>query len=137
MRCKPVTAKGYRQVIDNHILPVLGKHADLRALGREHVADLQYRLRKTPTAANQRGRRICRGCSTGPRPGAWYPAGGNPCRSMAKYRTRRIERFLTEEEFRRLGEALDAVEAEGRDTVARGGGAAAVDADRVPVAARS
>ena len=33
---------------------------------------------------------------------------------MPKYRTRRLERFLTEEEFRRLGETLDALEAEGR-----------------------
>ena len=112
VRCKPVTANGYRQVIDNHILPVLGK-MPISALGREHVADLQYRLRKTPTAANRAVADLSRMLN---RAEAWglYPAGGNPCRSMARYRTRRIERFLTEEEFRRLGEALDAVEAEGR-----------------------
>ena len=33
---------------------------------------------------------------------------------MTRYRTRRPERFLTEDEFGRLGAALDAVEAEGR-----------------------
>ena len=42
------------------------------------------------------------------------PRGGNPCRAVAKYRTRRLERFLTEEEFRRLGQVLDTLEAEGR-----------------------
>ena len=33
---------------------------------------------------------------------------------MAKYRSRRLERFLTEEEFRRLGRVLDELEAEER-----------------------
>ena len=35
------------------------------------------------------------------------------CRQVRKYRTRRLERFLTEQEFRRLGGTLDALEAEG------------------------
>ena len=53
---------------------------------------------------------------------AWglVPPGGNPCRFVAKYRTRRLERFLTEEEFRRLGGTLDALEAEGRVPVHAG-----------------
>ncbi len=42
------------------------------------------------------------------------PEGGNPCRFVRKYRKRSRERFLSEEEFRRLGRTLDAVEAEGR-----------------------
>ena len=42
------------------------------------------------------------------------PAGGNPCRFVTKYRSRRFERFLTEEEFRRLGRVLDELEAEER-----------------------
>ena len=47
---------------------------------------------------------------------AWglAPPGGNPCRFVARYRTRRRERFLTEAEFRRLGRVLAAMEAEGR-----------------------
>ena len=46
---------------------------------------------------------------------AWglVPAGSNPCRFVTRYRTRRPERFLTEEEFGRLGRALDDLEAEG------------------------
>ena len=38
----------------------------------------------------------------------------NPCRSAQKYRVRRRERFLTDAEFRRLGQALDELEATGR-----------------------
>ena len=112
LRCKPATAKGYRQVIDNHILPALGK-VPIDELRREHVADLHYRLRKTPTAANRAVADLSRMFN---RAEAWglLSASGNPCRGMAKYRTRRHERFLTEAEFRRLGETLDALEAEGR-----------------------
>ena len=36
------------------------------------------------------------------------PEGGNPCRFVVKYRQRKRERFLTEEEFRRLGRVLGA-----------------------------
>ena len=112
LRCKPATAKGYRQVIDRHILPVLGT-APIVTLRREDVADLHFRLRKTPTAANRAVADLSRMLN---RAEAWglLPAGGNPCRGMAKYRTRRHERFLTEREFRRLGRALDELEAEGR-----------------------
>ena len=112
LRCKPVTAKGYRQVIDKHILPVLGE-APIATLRREDVADLHFRLRRTPTAANRAVADLSRMLN---RAEAWdlLPAGGNPCRGMAKYRTRRHERFLTEKEFRRLGETLDAMEVEGR-----------------------
>ena len=112
VRCKPNTARGYRQVIDTHVLPVLGK-LPISALGREHVADLRYRLRRTPTAANQAVETLSRMLNQAE---AWglVPPGGNPCRFVAKYRTRRLERFLTEEEFRRLGGTLDTLEAEGR-----------------------
>ena len=39
--------------------------------------------------------------------------GANPCRSIRKYREKRRERFLTRGEYRRLGAALAAAEAEG------------------------
>ena len=111
VRCKPNTVKGYRQVIGRHLLPALGK-VPVAALGREHVAELHYRLRKTPVAANEAVSALSRMIN---RAEAWglVPAGSNPCRFVTRYRTRRPERFLTEEEFRRLGAALDAVEAEG------------------------
>ena len=40
--------------------------------------------------------------------------GGNPCRSVVRYKRRKRERFLTEQEYRRLGRVLGALEAEGR-----------------------
>ena len=112
VRCKPNTAKGYRNAIGRHLLPVLGK-VPVATLGREHVAEVHYRLRKTPAAANEALTALSRMLNRGE---AWglVPAGGNPCRFVSRYRTRRPERFLTEEEFRRLGGALDALQIEGR-----------------------
>ena len=112
VHCKPNTAKGYRKVIGKHILPAYGKLA-VTALGREHVAGLHYRLRKTPAAANNAIGALSRMLDQAE---AWglVPRGGNPCRVVAKYRMRRLERFLTEEEFRRLGQVLDELEAEDR-----------------------
>ena len=112
VRCKPNTTRAYRKVIGRHLLPVLGK-VPIAVLGREHVADIHYRLRRTPAAANEAVAILSRMLN---RAEAWglVPAGGNPCRLVPRYRTRRPERFLTEAEFRRLGGALDALESEGR-----------------------
>ena len=43
--------------------------------------------------------------------------GANPCRFVEKYKEHKRERFLTEEEFRRLGQVLSEVEAEGSETL--------------------
>ena len=112
VRCRASTVAGYRMVIGKNVLPPLGK-VPLSALSREHVAELHYRLRKTPVAANDAVGALSRMLNWAE---AWglVPAGSNPCGLLTRYRTRRPERFLTEEEFRRLGQALDDLEAEGR-----------------------
>ena len=111
-RCKPNTARAYRKVIGRHLLPALDE-IPIAALGREHVAELHHRLRATPAAANEVISVLSRMLN---RAEAWdlLAAGSNPCRFVARFRARRPERFLTGEEFRRLGGALDALEAEGR-----------------------
>ena len=110
LRCKPATAACYRRVIETRILPELGA-LPIAELGRRHVAGLHYRLRRTPVAANEAVSALSRMLN---RAEAWelVPAGSNPCGLVARNRTRRRERFLTGIEFRRLGEALDALEAE-------------------------
>ena len=112
VHCKPTTVMGYRRAIERNILPKLGK-LPIGELDRRHVAELQYRLRKRPTAANNAVGALSRMMN---RAQAWglMPAGSNPCRFVKPYRTRRPERFLTEDEFRRLGRALDDLEAEDR-----------------------
>ena len=42
------------------------------------------------------------------------PVGGNPCRFVVRYREGKRERFLSAEEYRRVGRSLAELEAEGR-----------------------
>ena len=130
VRCKPTTAAQYRLAIERYIVPALGG-LPVSALGRAQVADLQHALADRPAMANLAVATLSRMIERGI---AWGVAGEttNPCRSAPKYRTRRRERFLTDAEFRRLGSTLDELEATGRLSAPRGGGAAAAHAHRLP-----
>ena len=79
------------------------------AVERTHVADLHYRLRGTPTEANAAVKILSKMYSLAP--GWGFETGGrNPCRFVRGYRERKRDRFLTREEYRRLGEVLDEAE---------------------------
>ncbi len=124
VRCKPRTVKTVRSVVRRHIVPILGK-LPLAAVERAHVAELHGRLSATPAAANQAVRALSAMYKLAE---SWELApdgSSNPCRAIAEYPGRRRERFLTEAEFTRLGEALDQVETE------RGVSASAVAAIRL------
>ena len=112
VRCKPRTAEKHRYVVDTYILPALGK-LPICGLGRTHAANLHYSLRGKPTTANEAVATLSRMLNQAE---AWGLAleGSNPCRFVVKYKRRKLERFLTEEEFRRLGRELTALEAKGR-----------------------
>ena len=109
--CNAHTARIYRGSLDNHILPELGE-MPLAAVGRSDVAALHHRLHDTPRAANRALMILAKMFSLA---AAWglTPESANPCRSIRKYREGRRERFLTREEYRRLGAALAEAEAEG------------------------
>ena len=111
-RCKPDTARTYRSLIENHLEPALGGLA-VAQVGRAEVAALHHGLRATPTMANAALGLLSKMFKMAE---AWglLPAGSNPCRGLRRYRTRKRERFLTQDEFRRLGRALSDLEAEGR-----------------------
>ncbi len=111
VRCKPRTAEMYRLTIEKHILPALGD-MPLTEIEREHVVNLHYELREVPTMANRVVDTLSRVYGMAE---AWgeVPEGQNPCRDAVKYKERKRERFLTEEEFRRLGRVLAEAETEG------------------------
>ena len=112
VRCKPSTAAQYRLAIERYIVPALGERA-VSEIGRSQVADLQHALRDRPAMANLVIATLSRLIDQAV---AWgvVQETTNPCRSAQKYRVRRRERFLTDAEFRRLGSALDELEATGR-----------------------
>ena len=112
VRCKPSTAAQYRLAIERYIVPALGT-LPVSSIGRSHVADLQHALRDRPAMANLVVATLSRLIDQAAAWGAVREM-ANPCRSAQKYRAARRERFLTDAEFRRLGTALDELEASGR-----------------------
>ena len=107
---KPATVSAYRTVLDKYILPALGGMG-LEEVGGAEVTALHHRLRDTPARANTAVHLLSRMYTLAE---AWelVPPGRNPCLSVRRYRTRKRERFLTPEEYRRLGRALRQAEAE-------------------------
>ena len=109
MNCNAHTAGIYRGSLENHILPALGMMplamVETRARGGAPLPAALRRqgLRTGPSRSSPR-------CS--PSPAAWglVADGTNPCKGVRKYKEKKRERFLTRDEYRRLGMAL--VEAE-------------------------
>ena len=112
VRCKPGTAALYRSVIDRHVLPALGK-LPLAALSRAQVAEFHESLYETPAVANTALRILSSMYRLAAGWGMVPEGTSNPCRALVKYPERRRERFLTDSEFTRLGEALAEAEARG------------------------
>ena len=102
--CKESTAVGIRKLLANHILPEFGK-LPLAAVKRERVAAFHARLNGIPRAANRAVALMSRMYGMA---ADWemVPDGTNPCRAIARHREFKRERFLTDSEFRRLGQVL-------------------------------
>ena len=118
--CNAHTQDIYRGSLRNHILPALGEKP-VAAVGRADAEALHYALRETPRAANRALMVLSKMFSLAE---AWgvAPPGGNPCRFVVGYREGARERFLTEDEYRRVGRELCALETRG-EMPARGAAA--------------
>ena len=131
VRMKPATARACRGTVENHILPRLGKTPAL-SLDHAAVAALHHGLGKTPAMANRVVELLSR-IYKAAEDRELIPEGSNPCREIALYRQRRHERFLTDEELRRLGRVLDDAETcKGASVPAGGDGDPPAAADRLP-----
>ena len=110
-RLKPSSAYSYRNTIEKHILPRLGRK---RALSLDHaaVSAFHHALAGTPAAANRAVEMLFR-IYRAAEERETVPEGSNPCGQVAMNRLGRHERFLTDGEFRRLGRVLDEAEAGG------------------------
>ena len=107
---KPSTARLYRKIIDNRILPRLGKHR-VSDIGKSDVAGLHHGMRDTPGHANRTLGVLSRMMTLAE---VWEirPEGVNPCRHVKKYPEHKRDRFLSDDEYRRLGAALRDAERE-------------------------
>ena len=111
MHCKPATVCHYGLMLRKHIVPALGKLL-VSEVERKHIMAFQYGLRDVPTVAN-RGVDILVKMFGLADAWGWRPSGKNPCLFVHRYKVEKHhERFLTPEEFYRLGQALDSAPAE-------------------------
>ena len=108
VRCKPKTASMYRLIVAKYVVPELGRRPAL-AVGHKEVTELHHALSAKPIMANQVVDTLSRIYNAAEDRGQ-IPEASNPCRLVVKNRERRRERFLTDEEFRRLGRVLDEAE---------------------------
>ena len=92
-------------------MPELGNLA-LSAVDRSHVSALHYGMRDKPYQANQTVSVLAKMLKLAEAWGMTAPR-RNPCRSVRRYKEHRRERFLTAEEYRRLGRVLDEAETDG------------------------
>lgn len=94
----------------------LRRSSRARRLGEitpDHAAGLHHRLRDKPIMANQVVNLLSRLFFVAAKSGHTPPQ-CNPCRFIEKYPTRSRERFLSEQEFLRLGKVLNELEAKDR-----------------------
>lgn len=111
VNCNAHTQMIYRGVLRNHLLPQLGP-MPIGSVGPSEVAALHYMLRDRPVAANRTLMVLSKMFSLAETWG-FAPTNSNPCRQIPRYRVRARERFLTVEEYRRIGRELRWLEAKG------------------------
>src|SRR5262245_36092300 len=103
-KLKARSATEYQRTARLHILPRLGRRP-LGELKRQDIAKLHHELASTPYQANRTLALLSKFFGWAEKHGL-RTDGSNPCRHVEKYREGRRERFLSQAELARLGDAL-------------------------------
>jgi integrase len=109
-KLKPNTADGYQRVARLYVLPSLGRYP-IGEVKRTDIARLHHEMRSKPCQANSTLAMLSKFFGWAEKHGL-RPDGSNPCRHVEKYPEGRRERFLSQAEFGRLGDALREAEHE-------------------------
>ena len=112
--CKPSTAYEYRRAVELFIEPRIGGRR-VTEIQRSDIAELHHGMRKTPYQANRTLGVLSKMFNIAE---VWglRPDGSNPCLHVKRYKEEKRERFLSAEEFRRLGKVLDEILEDGSET---------------------
>ena len=103
-KLKPSTAREYERIARVYIVPRLGRRP-IGEIKRSDIARLHHELASTPYQANRTLALLSKLFVWAEKHGL-RPEGSNPCRHIEKYREARRERFLSQSELGRLGDAL-------------------------------
>jgi integrase len=103
-KLKASTAREYERTARLYVMPRIGRRP-IGELKRQDIAKLHHELGSTPYQANRTLALLSKFFGWAERHGL-RPDGSNPCRHVEKYREGRRERFLSQAELARLGDAL-------------------------------
>lgn len=108
IRKKPRSIAEDTRNLEAHILPTIGK-LKLSEISRSDLIQFHLSMKSTPIAANRCLALVSHIFSMAEKWGL-SEFGANPCKRIDRYKEKRRERFLSEEEISRLGDALRAAE---------------------------
>lgn len=111
VHCKPRTVENYRWALEKLVIPELG-NLGFEAVQRRHAQALHYKMRDKPSAAN-RAVVVAHTMFAWAKRWGLHRGGSNPFEDVPKYKSLPRQRYLSREEFERLGRVLDACEADG------------------------
>lgn len=106
-KLKPRSIEEYQRLINLHIEPAIGRRLVVD-ITKGDVAKFHASMAAKPAAANFALAvlsKIMRWCEDF----GYRPEQSNPARGVKKYRANKLERYLTNDEFARLGTVLDGV----------------------------
>lgn len=103
-KLKDNTVSSYERLCRLHLASAI-RRMRIVDVGRKHVTRLHHDMRTKPYAANAVLAVMSKFFNWCEKHG-YRPDGSNPCRHVEKYKEHARERFLSEEELARLGEAL-------------------------------
>jgi integrase len=103
-KLKTSTAEGYQRIARLYVVPFLGRYA-IGEVKRTDIARLHHEMRSKSYQANSTLAMLSKFFGWAEKRG-FRPDGSNPCRHVEKYREERRERFLSQAELGRLGDAL-------------------------------
>ena len=114
VHCKPSTAYEYGRSVNFFINTRIGSRK-VKDIQRSDIAELHHALRETPYQANRTLGVLSKLFNLAEMWGL-RPDGSNPCLHVKRYREEKRERFLSAEEFTRLGQVLDETLRDGSET---------------------
>jgi integrase len=103
-KTKARTAAGYRRLIENIILPSIGRKR-VRDVTRADISRLHHERRDTPYDANRTLAVLSKMFTLAEKWGE-RPDGSNPCRHVERYAEHKRERMLSAVEFGRVADVL-------------------------------
>ncbi len=113
VHCKPSTAYEYGRSVKLYIDPQIGSRR-VTQIQRSDIAELHHGMRDRPYQANRTLGVLSKMFNLAELWGL-RPDGSNPCLHVKRYKEEKRERFLSSEEFTRLGQVLDEILQDGSE----------------------